>query len=218
MSHYQLLNLSPTATTEEIKAAYNRERAHLLVTEAESGNHVNEQLNRLDEAYTTLTDAERRIDYDRSLGIDTPAQAIAVTEQPTGIVTYSPPQISTGQQTCPHCGSMNLIQANTCEKCGGQIARPCPQCGQRVMLSQKICSRCNTLISEYDERRFTEAVTLEKHIQEERRIAEARVVALEASHMINRRAGIVFWLVVAGLGIGLILLAIILFSLLENTF
>ena len=99
-NHYQLLNIQPTATTEEIQAAYYRKRADLLsqgdaTPSSESDGKieaVEAQLSALEAAYTTLMDANRRAIYDRELGIGTPSYGLAVGDhQPAAIAVPQAP-------------------------------------------------------------------------------------------------------------------------------
>lgn len=217
MNYYELFNLPLTATVDEIRAAYHRERAQLLASDQETGDQAGEQLRLLEEACATLTDTERRAAYDHSLRPAIPVQALTVAGQLAAMALPEvPPLVS--QQPCPHCGELNPVQATMCGECGKQISRPCPQCGQAILLGQKVCTRCNILIPEYDQRRMVEAVMTEKRVQEERRISESRVEALETVHTANRRMGIIFWLVVTGLCAVLAVLGSILYNFFEQAY
>ncbi len=218
-NYYQILNLQPTATTTEIKAAYNRERARFLSNdEIDSEEQVAVQLKAMEEAYATLVDPNQRTTYDRSLGPDISTRSLVVADQPTSIVLPETPSAPIVQQPCPHCGELNPTQATMCGKCGGQLSRPCSQCGQAVLLGQTVCVRCNTIVPEYDQRRFAEAVVTEKRTGEERGASEIRVETLETTHTVNRKSGIIFWLVVFGLCIGLTMIAILTYGLFEQFF
>lgn len=72
-SYYTLLGVAPTATADEISAAYRAQRERYG---AERVVELDDDVRRvaamrtaeLDEAFRTLSDPERRLDYDRTLG------------------------------------------------------------------------------------------------------------------------------------------------------
>jgi predicted nucleic acid-binding Zn ribbon protein len=216
--HYQILNLQPTATADEIRAAYHRERARLLSNgETENGLKIANELKALDEAYGTLADTSRRMAYDRALNTGAQNNSLVPMNQLSAIGS---PETHTllVQQACSHCQALIPAQATICSGCGKQLTRPCPHCGQATPLGQIVCNRCNTIVPEYDQRRFTETVIMEKRIQEERYISKVRAETLEATHTANRRAGLIFWFVVSGLCFSLSLLSILTYELFERFF
>ncbi len=204
---YKTLNLLPTARPEEIRAAHARERERLLADNATDREEIAEQLLAVDEAYATLSDPNRRAAYDRSLGIGSAGGALVLATQPTAVVAPQAPPAPIVQQACPQCGALNPIQATMCSECGKQVSRPCPTCGRPVVLGQTVCSRCNTFIPEYDQRRFAEGVAAEQRVQQVRIESDVRVQSLEATHRVQAVQGVIFWLVVLGLCIGLMALA-----------
>lgn len=124
-----------------------------------------------------------------------PVPALAVASAP-----MTPP-LPTTTRACPHCAAPNPAQATNCVTCGQQMTRPCPNCGLPLLLAEQACSRCHTPVTEYDHRRFVEAIAIEGRVQQERRESDARVEALEGAHLTRARFGVVFWLVVlAALG------------------
>jgi len=74
MTHYEILGLSGLATTDDIKAAYERQvNAHLSQSTAESQQFIAQ----LKAAYAVLSDPARRAQYDQQL-YGTPPQAVTV--------------------------------------------------------------------------------------------------------------------------------------------
>lgn len=205
---YRLLGLMPTATPVEIRDAYGRKRAELIEGAAEAEDGHASELASLDEAYMTLIDPGRRALYDRSLTDATDRNYIVPARDPTTIVAAETPSIPVVQKRCPHCGALNPDKATVCRECGQQMSRPCPHCGSPVSLSDDVCSRCETVLAEYDKRRFTEATVVQQRVREERAASRLRVEALEEVHAEGRREGVVFWAVVIALCITLPLLAL----------
>jgi len=89
------------------------------------------------------------------------------------------------------------------------MTRQCPSCGNTVDLKATVCPRCETVIDEYNKSRFSEAVSVEHTVQDERRMSQARVSALETLHARGRQATVVFWLVVVIACISICILATI---------
>ena len=218
--YYRILNLQPTATPLEIKAAYARERAELLAIGEGDDERIAEQLSALEHAYVILSDPNQRTAYDRSLRAGSQVKDLILVEQPAAIIAPQAPPVPVVQQACPHpkCGALNPIQATMCGQCGKQISHPCPKCGQPVVLGQTVCARCNTIIREYNERRLAKALVTEKRVDQERRVSESRVVALEAIHRANAKWGVLFWLVVTALCIGLTVAAVFLYNYFTLTY
>jgi hypothetical protein len=216
MDHYEYLGVSPTATAEDIKAAYLRKRAHLQSSEIDEQQRT-EQLQLLDEAFAEATAAlaesteEGGDDSLNSAGESSEHTAIALTDI-AGAIAISEPDSPKPQRECIQCGTLNPIQATMCQACGQQIARPCPACGQLISLQESVCPRCDTVIAEYDHQRFVEAEVAHKRVQDERRTSSARVNALEAIHRINARRGLIFWFIVMMLCIGLTLITTFLYN------
>jgi len=89
------------------------------------------------------------------------------------------------------------------------MTRQCPSCGNTVDLKATVCPRCETVIDEYNKSRFSEAVSVEHTVQDERRMSQACVSALETLHARGRQATVVFWLVVVIACISICILATI---------
>ncbi len=73
-SYYDLLEVPPTASREDIQVAYNRSRAafaanSLAVYSLFSAEECREMQQRIEEAYRTLMNEEARARYDESIGI-----------------------------------------------------------------------------------------------------------------------------------------------------
>jgi hypothetical protein len=214
---YQILGVLPTASAQEIKDAYVREREKSM----QSGlaeEQAAPWLAELDKAFALLGDPGARAEYDRALTslvkTETPT-ALTFVERPATILRpeSSLPQV---EQRCPYCSAVNPLQASVCGTCGRQISNPCPNCGQPVILITSVCPRCNTFIPEYKERRTVQAEVVEKKTWSERRESEASVYALEEGHRNRAAQGIVFWMVVILACCGLSAIPFVVFYLVMN--
>lgn len=213
---YHLLKLEPTATLDEIKAAYARERASRIAQGSEGNLHINGDLQALDEAYATLIEPSSRAAYDRMHSSAPTTTMIALPGQlALSTISVGRP-LPIVQQPCPACGVPNPIQAVMCTVCGRQMTRPCPKCGRAVMLSETVCPRCETFIPEYDQRRFAEAQTVKQQVEFERREADEHTTAADKVYQAQIRMGMLFWVVVTGLCIGLAVLGIVLLNYLNR--
>lgn len=188
---YRVLNLLPTATADDIRAGYARERAR-IIAEIEDPGDAAQQLATLDESYATLSEAGRRAAHDRSRAPEESGALIPIP-QPAPIVT---PQVLAApivQQPCPHCEALNPVQATMCSQCGKQISRPCPVCAQPVILGRTVCTRCNTFIPEYDQRRFAEGLVTAQRVQNERVESDAKAEIIGEAYQSAARRGAIFW-------------------------
>ncbi len=226
-SHYDVLGVGPTATPDELKAAYTRGRAR-AVAENSDEKQLAGRLRALDQAYVVLSDAGRRSAYDEELAkqtvappggavggsVMTPDDRLPVPTPPTQAVAVSAPSLPlapTGSPslplTCPHCGAANPLRATMCVACGQQILRPCPNCAAPVPLGLVACPRCDTVLAEYDRQRFSLVVAVEQQITRERRMEDEEKIAADAQHHAYVWTTFTFWMVVVVLGAALIVLA-----------
>jgi hypothetical protein len=197
---YTILNLDPNATQDEIAAAYNHKHAE-LISQASVDANMDQQLKQLEDAYAQLSKRSQlaipqapppHIPIDPSLNL--------VNQFDAPIIDRADPVVIV---SCPNCGSPNPSQAMICMACGQQMSRPCPNCGKPVLLTQTVCPRCNALIRETDQFRLAEAIHTNKQIQQERLENQVRVNSLEAAHSERIKNGILFWILVILVVIGL---------------
>ena len=65
--HYQLLGVHPSATMEQIKAAFRRQALKLHPDKNPEDDSTVDQFKQCNDAYAVLSDARKRTDYDHSL-------------------------------------------------------------------------------------------------------------------------------------------------------
>jgi hypothetical protein len=205
---YDRLKITYAATPNEINEAYARERARIISENEEEEGAASKQLKELEEAYTTLVDPGQRAAYDRILGIGTRGSFLSTVANPQTILAPQAMSTAVLQAACPHCGTLNPVQAANCTQCGKQISRPCPSCGQRVLLTQPVCPRCNTHIDDYNRMRGMQAFATEQRIQQERDEADSQVNTLEKANWIRSAYGVAFILVFLLVCVGLVALMV----------
>lgn len=206
-NYYQLLNILPTATADEIRAAYTRERAR-QIAQSVGADQGDAMLQALDEAYTTLIDPNQRAAYDRSLSASPHAEALVLAGSTAVPTPLAAPPVPVPQQGCPHCGVLNPTRATICLSCHRQISLACPQCGQPVQWGQTVCPRCETVLAEYNLQRQVQKEAVEQTIRRERREASARIEAGDAMYRAQIRMGTLFWTIVVLLCIGMALFTV----------
>ena len=70
-NHYEILGISPMASTNEIKKAYRKLSFKYHPDRNQMSSTTNEIMKKINEAYTTLSDPIKRRDYDIPLGYRT---------------------------------------------------------------------------------------------------------------------------------------------------
>lgn len=154
--YYELLQVHPKASPEIIKKAY---RTLLL----EMNNHpdhggTTKRASDLNEAYATLSDPDRRRDYDRSRRGGTGTGTFNGTRPVDSVIV-----------PCPTCATKNRVKSlghlrsAKCSRCGARLSSPsdragsrewmtdvwnampqrsCPSCQHQTRLLDKRCPRC----------------------------------------------------------------------------
>jgi hypothetical protein len=195
---YAILGVASDAPLSEVEASYARARGQALAAGGDE-RATEARLAELDRAWSQLKDRP-------SVGGAAPATAKGAHDhrlaplQPHALAQQ--PLMGQTDRVCPYCGGHNPVQVTTCGECGQQIMRECPACGFAVGLVDRVCGRCGTAILEHDQRRFAEALSVQRRVQEERTTSDTRVRELEATHLARAWQGVLFWLVVAALVVG----------------
>jgi molecular chaperone DnaJ len=162
---YEVLGVHPNATVEQIKAAYRRKALQHHPDKNDGSAEAAEEFKRCNDAYTVLSDLQRRARYDREQPGRGPAQiAREIIEDLLGArsrrrrdgrdLRYTL-QISFAQAALGIERRIAFQVLEECTSCGGVGAapagtRPCPACQGRGELREKLgplpfpqrCPRC----------------------------------------------------------------------------
>jgi LSD1 subclass zinc finger protein len=137
-SHYEILDVTISATSDEIKAAYRR--ASIQVHPDRGGNNALFRL--IQEAYETLSDPERRLEYDRSRSGPTtsappsktsPSAPSPPSEDTPATAGFTPPRPLLPSVSCGGCRT-------TITFASGAASFACPRCGRDYYR----CKKCAT--------------------------------------------------------------------------
>ncbi len=79
-THYETLNVSPSASQSEIKQAY-RQLVKVFHPDSNQASASHEATTQINTAYEVIGDPQRRRSYDRTLRQDSPARRVATTRQ-----------------------------------------------------------------------------------------------------------------------------------------
>ncbi len=164
-TYYEILQISPTATTSEIRVAYKAQYNHWrrLVThhDPDTVNKANQALQWLERVRATLTDPAQRETYDASIGLRGPVGGLADPQARPQVrqvtrPTPPPPRPRPDPQTppasaatgrvdawlCPQCQTANDIGAQFCKSCGHQIGTECVKCEESMEVGAGFCPTC----------------------------------------------------------------------------
>lgn len=162
-THYEALNVPPTASESEIEAAwdekYNTWRRLVNHHEDQVRLEAERALQTLQKIRETLLDPARRAAYDdglnlngRTAGLADPT-AILQSLGSFGTATSPPPPPAAAQSTaarptstlwaCPKCGTENAPNTKFCLNCATQLVRTCPECRKDTSLvATGVCGEC----------------------------------------------------------------------------
>lgn len=163
---YQALGVHPTATLEQIKAAFRRQALRHHPDKNAGAPEAAEQFKQVNEAYATLSDPERRALYDASHdGRGVPAIARELFEEVilgrrrarrrAGRDLRYTLELSYRESALGVTRAIRFPVAEPCGPCGGVGAapggtRPCPSCGGKgeardpkaILPLPRRCPRC----------------------------------------------------------------------------
>ena len=166
-TYYEILKVSPTASVTEIQAAldaqYNHWRRLVTHHDPQVAQRANQALLYLEQVRVTLTDSQKRSQYNSSLQL-TPQNTSGLadhTVKPQPLTPPSPlrppqphtqtPPISTQRVDawiCPKCQKANPIGTKFCKGCGLALGMDCPKCGKLTEVIAPFCAECGANINE----------------------------------------------------------------------
>ncbi|MBP7212639.1 MAG: zinc ribbon domain-containing protein [Anaerolineaceae bacterium] len=166
INYYDLLQLPQSASTQEIEIKldeqYQKWRGLVTHHKPEIVDEANNALRTIENARTTLLNAENRSEYDKQLtaaignqaGLSDPdAFFTSPGSNFGGNFSAIPPQspspiLPQAERTdawiCPNpaCKKANSVGTTFCSNCGETLGKACPNCGELVEASNKFCSKC----------------------------------------------------------------------------
>lgn len=153
--HYEVLNVPPTATHEQIERAYKRlvtiSHPDLFPHDLQAQAWANERMKQINEAYEVLKDPERRAAHDRTHAQQKASRGGRQQEQRQEYrqrQQYREPRVP-----CPLCEQHGRIPCLTCE---GRGDAECPGCHGTQVTICPLCKGVGTL-TEAEAREFHEA-------------------------------------------------------------
>lgn len=187
-SYYELLQVQPTATADEVDAActtlYNKWRRLVTHHTADVRNQAMQALEQLEGIRATLSDPVARAAYDAGIGLKgqiggladpdavlaaAPAPAVPTMTPPSTRLSSAAPASTVAARpslwTCPKngCGAENPPNTKFCLHCGTQLVRECPACHKMASLvASGFCGECGENYSVVTERQELEAKIAER--------------------------------------------------------
>ena len=153
-TYYDILQLSPAASSAEIEAAidasYNQSRQLVTHPDPTTRARAEDSLRSLETVRSTLLDANRRAAYDAGIGAGAAGGLADPTAAPSFMPPPPPPHRPTPQQAaqpanawqCPACHTVNPNGTAHCQHCGRKLAQSCARCGQLAPVSARFCGNC----------------------------------------------------------------------------
>ncbi len=173
-TYYEVLKITPAATSAEIQMAYDAQYNHWrrLVThhDPEMANRANQALRWLEQIRMTLLDPEKHAAYDAQLGLSAGVGGLVDPQAVISMVAPPPPAPpmvkpvpspiaqSANVWICPKCQTQHTAGALFCKKCGCRLGIACPQCNTLVSSDSRFCPTCGVNIPEaIQQKEFEEA-------------------------------------------------------------
>lgn len=172
-SYYEMLKISPAATTQEIQVAIDEkyDQCRRLVTHHDPNvvNQANVALQSLEKIREILLSPDRKAVYDEALGISGNTVAGLMDPQmisanppmgtpmmvggpaPRTLPAHMPTSASTDGWHCNKCNSISQIGSLFCKACGNEIGQVCPKCGTSFEKTAQFCPSCGIRPQQYAE-------------------------------------------------------------------
>jgi len=155
---YQLLGLDDLESDLDVIERAAKARRSTLMSRRSTVSPMQWQrmMDELDQAIQTLTDSERKAEYDRKLEQDQhpSTNGMASGSGPSA----GPPSPATAllgvqQATCMHCDAPNPAGRKFCGSCGRPFFEPCIVCKGQTLIGERFCGNCGVNLDEACEKR-----------------------------------------------------------------
>ena len=134
-SYYDILGVSPNASLDDIRAAYDARYERLTkiiqhsLYDEKKKFQARVELNELEQAIAVLLDPAKRAEYDRTIGVSNdgvvdPDNRGAWDQKHYASSPFPPPTPNTERMdawVCPQCNHANRVNTFHCEECGYKI-------------------------------------------------------------------------------------------------
>lgn len=186
-NYYEILNVSPTASTSDIEQAldaqYNQVRRLITHHDPNIVNQANRDLQVLEKIRSILTDVGKRSAYDAAILpqfgglVDPQIQPSSPNSQPSLFVGSPQPAVSASPSqpvgpipsqrgwTCPKCQSINAVNSQFCKSCGETLAAPCPACKHLAERNAEFCTNCGVNILRAAEKNKLDAQLIRARVE-----------------------------------------------------
>lgn len=100
--------------------------------------------NHVEDAIATLTDAEKKAEYDKKLDIEQTGNSIQVAGGNNGSSRHgiTKPVEAGDRIQCRKCSTLNPPSRRFCSACGDALFTACPDCGGMNTVHEKFCGQC----------------------------------------------------------------------------
>lgn len=201
--NFAMLDISEDANPEQIQEAFDKKRVELIAS-IEDDQQRQEAIAELQRAFDAIGRSKSLALVQEDIPQEKSDPLLSMVDNVNSSLHIETDHFAT--VPCVHCGARNLKESLICSTCGRHISRPCPKCGKILSIEAKICPRCKTILREFDESRIFDASHVKEVKDLERQETQIRVDALEEHHQKRAVYGLVFWLIVAGVLVGLCVL------------
>jgi hypothetical protein len=164
INYYDFLNVSPSASQDEVNQAVDRQYDHWprLVIHHDQAivEQANQSLRFLEQIRNILATPAARNAYDVGLGIKettfgiTDPGAILFPSSPSSLrneKSQQGPQVTqstTNGWICDRCKALNRVGLKFCASCGEQLGINCLNCGELIRVSDIFCAECGENLEE----------------------------------------------------------------------
>lgn len=136
---YDILQLPPTASADEIRTSYKRLVLQLHPDRCNAATANTAAFQALQHAYTILQDDESRIEYDRQLALQAEASMVAISDQ-LDLDELDVVDMGVRTTTC-RCGGTFVLPSKDLELGLTRILLPCDTCSLLIAVQLESLGR-----------------------------------------------------------------------------